>query len=992
VTPDTRGSASQTSDVISRFLARLTALRHHGGFTWELARIDLDHRDRLTALLVSSPTNGRAHLLGAASPVANDRVELATFSPETDPVLFRERDYPRLVASLPLELDGLPTPIAYRPLKRAVFRIDQARLRTGRGSFYLKIRRKPLAEGVRSFVRSSGLWPALVHVDDDSGVSVELWEAAPGVCFRDTLGGPETAVSCARVGAACARLASSPLGPTFELITACEWADRASALVARHDRLFPSNPLSVDEDIHRRRRILEGLEPAPVVTAHGDLHDGQIFLAPTEPRVSFIDPDSLCAAPLEWDIANLAAHFTLRAIQRNTQRAEIMVPRMERSLVGSFRASLPPGLAAQFSSDRFQSFRTICLARLTAVYGMRPMWRAVVAPLTRATRKPNPAPSFQSGLLTFLLAAILLFGGTARAASTEAARLREGLWVEVQGEHREGKRFKASEVDVKLPKGPKDVRLRGEITAIDESGGMMSILGTVLHVDGETEILGESGEPGDRSQLRTGTWITALGVTGVLGSARATSIQLAAPSVDDDDSEIEGILQELSYTPGRTTFEVNGIEIRLSSDAEVSVRSEAVGFLGPPPELMVETSRADEDWLPPGSAFLHPSLSFGGRINARFTSEEAQNLVATPDDDRMASNLHARSYVRWTPSPFVEGFAEVRWTASRAIEDELDGEALDLDDLDHTTIESGPTYLFGRFRRLPLAAQVGRIDVEETREWFYDQNLDGVRLIAVPWKLRLETGVYRTDITPGRRDDDEKYVISRVTLPYATWFRPEIHGLYRDDRREPGDHRSWIGFRAPFRPTRALNVWADYVAARGRFRAKEVRSFATDTGVMLRWRAPFRGSIYGGYAFATGDHDRGNGVDREFRDTGIADYNDGFDGLKSFQYYGELARPELSNLRVWTAGAGVYVRPWLSLDVVAHGYRQHALRDRFRSEIPIRPTGNDKELGGEVDVIVGIRGLLPLEFEINWARFNPARAYDDRDPSSLLRIEAEWRR
>lgn len=109
-----------------------------------------------------------------------------------------------------------------------------------------------------------------------------------------------------------------------------------------------------------------------------------------------------------------------------------------------------------------------------------------------------------------------------------------------------------------------------------------------------------------------------------------------------------------------------------------------------------------------------------------------------------------------------------------------------------------------------------------------------------------------------------------------------------------------------------------------------------------------------GFAFGSGDSDPDTDVDRNFRQTGLHDNSGKFNGNTKFKYYGEVFDPELSNMMIWTAGAGIRPSKNTSLDVVYHHYSQVDRSDELRDvDIDPDPTGKSRDLGHAVDLIVG---------------------------------------
>ena len=121
--------------------------------------------------------------------------------------------------------------------------------------------------------------------------------------------------------------------------------------------------------------------------------------------------------------------------------------------------------------------------------------------------------------------------------------------------------------------------------------------------------------------------------------------------------------------------------------------------------------------------------------------------------------------------------------------------------------------------------------------------------------------------------------------------------------------------------------------------------------------------------------------------------NGKFNGVSSFRYYGELLRPELSNLHIETLGLGFRIRRKTSVDAVYHRYRldqpaaelvDAAFDDRRLNLI-------DRDVGREWDLIVGFEELEHWEFELNVSLFDPGDAFlGPTDPAVSGRMKVKY--
>jgi hypothetical protein len=159
---------------------------------------------------------------------------------------------------------------------------------------------------------------------------------------------------------------------------------------------------------------------------------------------------------------------------------------------------------------------------------------------------------------------------------------------------------------------------------------------------------------------------------------------------------------------------------------------------------------------------------------------------------------------------------------------------------------------------------------------------------------------------------------------------------------------------------------------------RDVTGWAFDAG--LSWMLPvsLEPRLFAGYALGSGDAKPEEGTDRSFRQTGIEANEAGFGGVERFQSYGVVLDPELSNLGVVTFGAGLSLLQSSSLDLVYHHYRQVEpatfLRD---SRLEFELTGESRDLGHGIDLVLALEEWERVEFELVAAAFQAGRAFGD---------------
>jgi aminoglycoside phosphotransferase len=269
---------------------------------------------------------------------------------------------------------GLPGArlVAHRAERRATVSVPGA---------FLKIvppgRVAGVAEAHRA-VRGLGV-PAVLAEDEQAGVLTLGAVAGRSLHDRLTRPGADAAVRLSAL--AIRRLHAQPLpaavaarvhGPRQEAEVLSGWLERLSW----HE---PRVHAAVRE---RARRVLGELAALPEVAPaliHRDLHDKQILIAGGG-AVALIDLDTLSAGDPAIDLANLTAHFDLRARQSGAGAAT----------AAALRASLLAAYGAPRAwTRRLEIYERAALLRLACVYAFRPRWAAVAASLAECPRQES---------------------------------------------------------------------------------------------------------------------------------------------------------------------------------------------------------------------------------------------------------------------------------------------------------------------------------------------------------------------------------------------------------------------------------------------------------------------------------------------------------------------------------------------------------------------------------------------------------------------------
>lgn len=407
-------------------------------------------------------------------------------------------------------------------------------------------------------------------------------------------------------------------------------------------------------------------------------------------------------------------------------------------------------------------------------------------------------------------------------------------------------------------------------------------------------------------------------------------------------------------------------------------------------------------------------LIFGGELSTSIRGRSDYELErgANDDDLRIAPELKLEAI--WIPSDTTVAFASVRASAEQDIAREgrpARGEAgLSLDSF--WLLKTG---LFGT----PLAIQIGRQRLRERREFWWDDTIDGVRLHYFGSKVTAFAGIgfpvtHLSTLGRTRPEDKGQFrIFGSGSWEWKKRHHLEFYALYQDDRSglyAVGDildssdaddadaQLTWVGWRARgcFKPgvVRRICYWGDIAHVRGTdtkfdldpigsnrlivdgVDRTRVRGWAYDFGASLELPLSFRPVVTLARARGSGDRPGTPGINGSFRQTGLHSNDSKYRGLGRFRSYGEVLRPDLSNIRVTTVALGVPLGKHTWLETLWHSYRQPFADNRIRnSPVGENPDGLDPRLGNEIDLSLSHRPRSGWEFELTTGAFRAGPAF-----------------
>jgi alginate production protein len=453
-------------------------------------------------------------------------------------------------------------------------------------------------------------------------------------------------------------------------------------------------------------------------------------------------------------------------------------------------------------------------------------------------------------------------------------------------------------------------------------------------------------------------------------------------------------VEEVERVGGSVRLAVMHVDAWLAAELEVSHELPLAQLERdtPRPRRASRAEDADDDDLGAGRK-LGADWSIALQLGFESTWRENHDLDEADEQDRQDQEPSARARLSWTPSRKVWGEQ-----LSAVLEGRVSGRFRTEDDEPDEWTDSlalGETWLrWDRIGGSRFALVAGRQDFDDPREWIHDQNLDALRLIYAGERLNLELSASTSlalDESNSERDEDTHNYIA-----YLSNTDPARHlALWVVDRRDQSsdeDSPIWFGARALGKWLPRNKSWVDVALRRGYRDLTDLEGYGFDLGTTWSPRATGPVSFTASYAFGSGDADPLDGADQQFTQTGFQDDTAKFAGVTSFQYYGELVDPELSNLGIATIGIGTDLPERQSLDLVWHGYRQDvaaALTSFGRVRAPTN--GDSADLGWELDLIYGCRAWDDLDIEIVLGWFEPGAAFDDDDPAWLARAQIRWR-
>lgn len=409
--------------------------------------------------------------------------------------------------------------------------------------------------------------------------------------------------------------------------------------------------------------------------------------------------------------------------------------------------------------------------------------------------------------------------------------------------------------------------------------------------------------------------------------------------------------------------------------------------------------RADFDDAPETSGQITPSLSYGAEVEIKYELEKNFDLNRGERDDVATLQPKLELAFTFEPDEHFEAFVNLKTQRDFALQDEQgDGNS-------PTELEIDEAYVEFKEPIDNVTLRLGRQDIDDEREWYYDSKFDAVTVLLEFDRLEIDLSANREqiidrDVLNADRNDrinnyfaTAEYELIKEDDGYR-WI-DEVNAVafavVRDDRSEDGEDPVFLGLRSFGEMFGDLEYWADFAIVRGEDGSDKLRGYGFDVGGTYEFDFNYDTYLTFGYAFGSGDSSPDDSTDKAFRQTGLEDNQTKFGGVTKLKYYGELFDPELSNLSILTAGVGIKPTRTSSVDLVYHHYRLNELSDELRNaSVEENLNGQSKDIGDELDLVLGWRGRSGLGVDLVFSYFFPGTAYEVRDGAFFTSAEISY--
>ncbi len=392
-------------------------------------------------------------------------------------------------------------------------------------------------------------------------------------------------------------------------------------------------------------------------------------------------------------------------------------------------------------------------------------------------------------------------------------------------------------------------------------------------------------------------------------------------------------------------------------------------------DVVDEQRRVRIDEPPETRHELAPGLRYGSEVQVDVERTRDFDLDSREDDDVLAWEPQLEVALSYTPMAGVSGFLDLE-LAKLYLPETPEGSKSE-----STRLEVTELFVMLEDLQPGFSLQLGRSQFEDGRQWLYDEELDGVRAYYATDRVIFELSATRLNYFPrdllnNSVDEQVNNYFALAHLPHSEESRTSFYLLARDERRADGEDLLFAGVQSLGEVGSSVEYWFDAALVTGEEDTNDIFGQGLDLGLSYTLDVVLEPAVTLGYAFGSGD-DNPDGRDRNFRQTGLQGNEGEFTGDASFQYYGQVFDPELSNLSIFTLGLAVHPTEESSIDLVYHYYRQNKAVDELRdSNLEVDPDGVHRTLGQALDLILGYESEDErVELSLILGQFFPGAAF-----------------
>ncbi|MFT7618741.1 MAG: alginate production protein, partial [Planctomycetota bacterium] len=563
--------------------------------------------------------------------------------------------------------------------------------------------------------------------------------------------------------------------------------------------------------------------------------------------------------------------------------------------------------------------------------------------------------------------------------------------VEVEGRF-DGDSFRAKRIEIEEP--DKEIEVKSELVLVDLTAKRLRVGSVNIVVNEESTFFKTDGQSIEFSELpallNRFCKADAIPRDGILTLRKL----VFRDRVDGELDELQGQIEAL-HSSGRR-FQIGETEVKFGN--QTPVYWDVDGVRPPSPQdrglrprsdpRLKRILRVDDDDLRAGDGIrLADGITLGGEFQWDLEWRRNHNLRNGRPRDRLVHEPSVKLEFSFDVSPHFFAFTKLSARRDIPIFDERD------DDQHGSRIRVSEAYFLALdFPIDGLALEVGRQKFDHGREWVMDDEIDGVRLFLNTPDVLFEFSVSQKLFDESKEEDGITNILLAAHLQPFEQSELFVYALHRSGGRLIDLNRLHLGFSYQ-QQIESFTYWADFGYVIGEEGELDVEGFGFDVMFMYVFEdSDWQPSLYAGLAWGSGDDDISDGKDSSFRQTGINDNNDDFNGVTSFRYLGELVRPEVSNLMILTFGFGLKPYSKTSVDVIFHYYEQVKTSSRLRdTRIRLDPGGLHDAVGTEVDLVIGLQAWRPVEIEIVLGYFRPGQAFEAfQDAAWFATFQVEW--